>query len=249
MPSRYSPAMDPYIERTGIWRDFHLALIGEIRRDLNRRLPKGYMATAEATLRMTAPEDDDERPAKPVPDVTVSGRGKVAGGPADAPGATAVLEPEQVAFPVGPLEETDHYIEVVRLPDREVVTTIEVLSPSNKKSGEPREDYLEKRERTRRAGGHFLEIDLLLAGRRTEPEARMPPRGRGYCGVLSRRELFPDLLIYAWPPEHPLPALPVPLRAPDPDVMIELAPLVDAAYDDGRYEEGLRYDDAPPLSL
>ena len=255
MPSRYSPAMDPYIERTGIWGDFHGSLITEIKRQLNRRLPRNYIAISEERLRLGSPEDvdpdyDGNGPVRrPQPDVVISGKGVVVG-QAQATSLAAVVEPSCVAHPeaTDAVEFKDHYVEVIRLPEREVITTIEVLSPANKR-GDMRRDYHEKRDRTRRSGSHLVEIDLLLAGRRLDPETGMPRPGTGYCAVLSRRESYPVLLVYAWPAGDPLPAVPIPLRAPDDDVLIDLGPAVDDVFDDGRYDELLRYDaDARPAS-
>ena len=146
-------------------------------------------------------------------------------------------EPRRAVFPTGEVEMIDHFLEVAKLPSREVVTTIEVLSPANKR-GEMREDYLAKRERARRAGSHYVEIGPAgSAGRRSEPEHAMPAVGEGYCTVVSRRESYPTLLIYDWPRGAAMPPVPVPLRSPDADVVLELVPLVDAVYDDGRYDE------------
>ncbi len=36
--------MDPFIEACGLWGDFHDELIGEIKRQVSRRLPSGYVA-------------------------------------------------------------------------------------------------------------------------------------------------------------------------------------------------------------
>lgn len=48
MPTPHSPAIDPFIEKTGIWGDFHASLIAAIRDQLNERLPENYAATIEA---------------------------------------------------------------------------------------------------------------------------------------------------------------------------------------------------------
>ena len=38
------PGMDPFIEACGLWGDFHDKLVGEIERELSRRLPARYVA-------------------------------------------------------------------------------------------------------------------------------------------------------------------------------------------------------------
>ena len=46
MPSPF-PGMDPYIEASGMWSDFHGSLLAAIRTDLNAHLPDGYAASIE----------------------------------------------------------------------------------------------------------------------------------------------------------------------------------------------------------
>ena len=46
-----------------------------------------------------------------------------------------------------------------------------------------------------------------------------------------------------------LPTIPVPLRPPDADVPLNLAALVTQAYDRGRYDSLIRYDQPPPQEL
>ena len=42
MPSPF-PGMDPFIERSGLWADFHFKFIGEIERELSGRVPARYL--------------------------------------------------------------------------------------------------------------------------------------------------------------------------------------------------------------
>ena len=52
-------------------------------------------------------------------------------------------------------------------------------------------------------------------------------------------------VLYHLPLAHPLPAIRIPLRYEDPDVVLELQPLIDQAYRNGRYE---RIDYSRPLT-
>ena len=58
--------------------------------------------------------------------------------------------------------------------------------------------------------------------------------------------------IVVWPAsfDRPLPAIPVPLSRPDPDVTLDLQPLVAEIYERGRYREDIDYARplVPPLS-
>ena len=51
------------------------------------------------------------------------------------------------------------------------------------------------------------------------------------------------MLCRVWPAhfQRPLPRLPVPLSKPDPDVPIDLQPMIDAIYRRSRYERDIDY--------
>jgi hypothetical protein len=145
---------------------------------------------------------------------------------------------------------TEGFIEVVEAGTRDrVVTVIEVLSPSNKRPGPGRTDYLRKLARGRI---NAVEIDLVRGGRRglAPPSSRLPKSHRTPYLVAVRRGRRPDLReVYRAPLGERLPAIRVPLRRDDADVTLELQPLVDLAYRNGRYAERVDYraEPDPPL--
>ena len=55
--------------------------------------------------------------------------------------------------------------------------------------------------------------------------------------------------MYAWPLRHVLPAIPIPLLSPDPDVWLDLAAVFATTYERGRYARSLDYAAPPPVSL
>jgi len=74
------------------------------------------------------------------------------------------LEPITVPLALDDLDEIrERWIEIKRLPDRSLVTVIEILSPTNK-TGSGRIDYIEKRKQWIRQPVNVVEIDLLLGG-------------------------------------------------------------------------------------
>jgi hypothetical protein len=75
----------------------------------------------------------------------------------------------------------------------------------------------------------------------------MPP---GDCfAVVARSERRPMADVFAWGLRSPLPTVPVPLAAPDPDVPVALGPAMALAYDRGRLGRRCRYSAPPPGPL
>lgn len=72
--------------------------------------------------------------------------------------------PQRVIVPV-PEEVNKRYLEIRGLATGEIITTIEVLSPKNKRTGEGRKIYEEKRRTVLSNLTHLVEIDLLRGGR------------------------------------------------------------------------------------
>jgi hypothetical protein len=67
-----------------------------------------------------------------------------------------------------------------------------------------------------------------------------------YYAFASRADRRPDCEVFAWSIRRPLPALPIPLRLPDPDVVIPFADLFRTAYDRVRYGRSLAYHQPTP---
>ncbi len=134
------------------------------------------------------------------------------------------------------------YLEILDRHTREVVTVIELLSPSNKrKGGTDRAGYLAKRRNVLASQSHLVEIDLLRGG-----EA-MPGEDRPACVysvLVSRVEERPEAGFWPLGLADPLPIIPIPLRAPHADASLDVQALLHRVYDEAGYE----YDvyDGPP---
>jgi hypothetical protein len=126
------------------------------------------------------------------------------------------------------------------------VTVIEVLSPSNKRSGEDREHSLAKRRELLRSPAHLVEIDLLRGWAPMPAEDR--PEG-DYSVLISRAERRPAASFWPIPLRAALPVVPIPLRAPDEDGQVNLQEVLHRAHDGPGYERFI-YAGAPepPLS-
>src|SRR5262249_24586200 len=92
-------------------------------------------------------------------------------------------------------EVGERWIEILHLPDMQLVTAIEILSPTNK-IGSGRSDYLKKRNAFIDQPVNFVEIDLLLGGRRMPTECGLPPGD--YYEIVARAEGRPDARVFAW---------------------------------------------------
>jgi hypothetical protein len=230
--------MDPYIE-SWIWGDFHANAVVAIRGQLNPRLPKRYIASTELYVWRV---DDTERLLLGGPDVFVSDKVPTPTGPAVAT-ATAPI----VTMLPGVVRK-QRYVKIVDSEARRVVAVIELLSPSNKTSGEDGQAYRMKREEYIAGGVSLIEIDLLRSGHRPPLGNPAPPISDYY--VLVHRGWEKDRM-GIWPVSvrDPLPPIPVPLDPDVPDAVLNFRACLDEVYDVGRYAEQLDYAKPPTPPL
>src|SRR5205809_3654793 len=244
MPSPF-PGIDPYLEAQGYWEGFHAGFVPYCRDALNDVLPESYIAELGERLHLV---ELSAREAKLIlPDVAIlaAERKSVRGGArAKRAGGTLTLEPVTIPLPRVTMEVRDVWIEIRRLPKRTPIAVIEILSPTNK-AGDGLAEYRLKRRQTIRQKVHLVEFDFLLGGRRL-PMDRPLPRG-DYYALVARAERRPDCEVYAWTVRDPLPRIPIPLLAPDPDVVLDLGAVFATAYERGRYAGSIDY--TAPLAI
>jgi hypothetical protein len=134
-------------------------------------------------------------------------------------------------------------IEVRNRHNRQLVTVLELLSPSNKLAGPDREQYLAKRGELQSSPVHFVEIDLLRGGPRL-PLEDLP--ACDYYALVSRVEKRPAADLWPIRLRERLPRILVPLRAPHPDAHLDLQEVLHHIYDAAGYEDYI-YDGQPRL--
>lgn len=234
MPRRF-PGVDPYIEDQGYWPDFHARFITYVSDLLNDRLPRGYQAVIDQQFRLY--DTSEPKSLGTEPDVAIVGRRESVARLHE--GAVAVLEPVVLTMAEHEPDQGRHtWIEIRRFPERDLVSVIEILPPTNK-YGRGREEYLHKRRAYMRQDVHLIEIDLLLRGARLPMEGRFP--AGDYCAIIARAGSRPLAEVYAWSIRRPFPSIPIPLRPPDRDILLDLAIPYESAFDRGRYAQWLDY--------
>lgn len=228
MPSKF-PGMDPYLERDALWPDVHNAFCLRLRAALNCDLPPGYVARVEERLIVEASEyASDSRGRQRIGDVTVGdvGREVTPNAPNGSTGVTVAVE-----IPVLSEPKREVYIEIRDSRTGDLVTLIEILSPTNKRPNSHRNEFLQNRDEILQSTIHYVEIDLLRGSE------RLPINGLPDCEhyVLVRRggsqrkaEIYPIQLTDS------LPNVAIPLRAGE-SIAVNFQTAFDQTFDEGRY--------------
>ena len=242
MPSPF-PGMNPFLEQPDAWHDFHQAFIIAIRAAITPQIRPAYLAKVDDNVYIHE-LSADERVLLGRPDVLVSKPHRPAGATV---AETAVVAPAYGQIPpaVDPLHES--FIEIRDRETREVITVIELLSPTNKTLGSDREQYLGKRSAFLASNTHVVEIDLLRGGERA-PVRDMP--ACDYVVMVSRSYERPRVELWPLSLSDPLPTIPIPLRQGDTDATIDLKSLLDEQYDAAGYEDYIYGNPpVPPLAV
>jgi hypothetical protein len=243
MPSPF-PGMNPYLEGTRVYEEFHDSLASQLQRQLNRALPPGYRARLGSEIILREPSAEARGLAR---------RGDTgiflhSDEPPEPAGTSTLQAPRQTTLPVRVREEESWYVDII-LPnlDQRVVTHVEILSPSNKR--QDRNIYIDKRSRMLRSDVSLVEIDLLRAGQRM-PMADPPEEP--WCVVIARAGGQGQAGVWPIGLREELPTVPIPLLAEHGEVPLDLQQAVDEVHDDLGLKPNSRelYDrqPEPPLS-
>ncbi|MUH01561.1 DUF4058 family protein [Scytonema sp. UIC 10036] len=237
MPNPF-PGMNPYLEQSDYWSDFHNHLITALAKDLiPKLLPKYRVVTDKWVYKVSG----DMAIAIGRPDLTVQQnrrREQV---------TTTVTMTEPQALPVKvtvPLlqEVRQSYIEVKDAATKEVVTAIEILSPANKR-GDGRQKYESKRQQVLDSLTHLVEIDLLRDG---EPLPFLSNTTSHYRILVSRSDTRPTADLYPFNLGDRIPPFELPVRSEDTAPVVELQKLVDELYEQLGYDYFINYSAPPP---
>jgi hypothetical protein len=243
--------MDPYLESPRLWPDVHHSLISGIRQQLNPQLRPKYVARIEERVYISDETDVGRKAIVPDVHVVASGGGSAAAGAATRGPRAPEAGVAQAVKVVELIDEEIHEprIEILDAESREVVTVIEVLSPTNKIRGsEGRREYLKKRRRVIASPAHLVEIDLLREGAPVFVGQDLPAHD---YGVYLSRALDDDRSGLFWPIllSQRLPPVLIPLRAGDPDVRLDLQAVLNRQYDEAGYDADIDYGRGPDVPL
>ncbi|MDZ7360275.1 MAG: DUF4058 family protein [candidate division KSB1 bacterium] len=243
MPNPF-PGMDPWLERPSLWPDVHDNLIIRLQSALAPLLrPRYYVAVQQRTVIAVVPPD----PHPIFPDLALVERDKSSPGReySAAPGEPIIVEvpaPETI---------TEDYLEVVEMANDEVVTVIEILSPSNKRTGEDRQAYISKRKKIFRAQINLVEIDLLRDWP-PMPFTFLQTNGHlsHYRILIKRGESARHALLYPFGVRDSIPIFRLPLQPGDNEPPVCLGEVLKKTYDECGYDLRIDYSrpPEPPLS-
>ena len=212
------PGMNPFFEQR--WRDAHARLLVHLCETVQEQFPADLVAATEEEV-VAIGAGESARTFRP--DVQL--RDPWSGSSSDdwrlAEEATATA-PIHVFMD----DEVERWIEI-RDDVGRLITVIELLSPTNKLELSERDRYDVKRRMFVGGGANLVEIDLVRQGSPVFPDQiRETMRQAGACyGVCVFRTTHPNgREVYPIRLRERLPAIRVPLRPTDDDVLLDLQP-------------------------
>ena len=245
------PGMDPYLEASSIFPDFHDRFVTHLSEAIQPGLPAPYYAA----LGRRAWVEISERFVGPDVNVIAPGAHHGASRSGISSIETATIEVTRPVVVTGPHDEQSETlveIYVGRGSDRRLVTAIEVLSPINKRPGEKGRDlYLRKQAELLDSQCHLVEIDLLRGGTHTTsvPENRLKQKLPSFTYHVCSHHFdhFEDFLIYPIHLPDPLPTISIPLLPGDGEVSVSLQKVFERTYAAGPYHREVDYAEIVPL--
>lgn len=231
MPSPF-PGMDPFLESH--WGDVHTRLTTYAADQLHEKLPGDLRVRIQEFIHL----DESGQPRQHwAPDVRVvePPSGSL---PRPEAGVSGVIATQPLIVPFV-TEWTERWIEIQ---DRagKLITSIELLSPGNKQTRGQRESFHNKQQDLLQGGVNLVEIDLLREGdwSLTVPQTEVPDTHAYPYRVIVIRGHRPKFAeCYPTSVRLPLPVINVPLRVTENNVLLELQPLIHAAWERGDYAD------------
>jgi hypothetical protein len=238
MPSPF-PGMNPYLEKLEMWSDFHDRFLVHAAEALTAQARPHFIISIAEHLFVQDPDggDGDEF----IGDVSAS----LGQDPPSGAALATIPAPVRVRLPDAEPDRLT-YLEVRDRQNQRVVAVIELLSPTNKKAGRDRRQFVRKRNEFLASDLVYVELDLLRGW------SRMPLIGLPECAyyaMVSRPLERPEAGIWPIQLRERLPKIPIPLIEDAKEPVIDIQELVHKIYDSAGYEDFIyRHDPEPPLS-
>jgi hypothetical protein len=234
------PGMDPYLEDPTIWPDVHSRFIVYSAEHLQPQLRPRYVAALDERVYIESSE------RRVVPDVAIR-RSMRPEDKDDVAVAVAVPETDDaVVVRVHHVEIREPYLQILDLHSgKNVITVIEVISPSNKAPGPGRDAYQAKQREVLGSTSHLVEIDLLRTGQHVLAVPEWLARRKRYYDYLvcvNRAQQIRDRYdLYFRGVRERLPRVRIPLAGDDRDVALDIQAVFARVYDTGDYGEQIDY--------
>lgn len=165
MPSPF-PGMNPYLEQPSVWEDFHSRFMTYAGEAIAAQVRPNFFVKLEERVFIHEPSSEERRKLLGKPDISLFEMSPTHR-PLVATADAALNHVKSIMATLPDIDIERHaIIEIRDRQDRRLVTMIEVLSPSNKRYGPDREQYLMKRSTMMFSTASIVEIDLLRGGPR-----------------------------------------------------------------------------------
>lgn len=232
------PGMDPYLENPDGWQDFHTQFLVELSHAISARVSPNFFVRVEERVYLTEPDFTQRQFFKPDVMAIKSPRNL-----REAALAYSTITPPVFVEPLFDPEIKNRYLEILDAENREVITTIELVSPINKRRGAPGfDDFWRMRREIFESQVHWIEIDLLREGNRP---ARLAGKS-DYYSLLKRGGQWDKLDVWFFNLRDKMPTIAVPLRPPFDDVPPDLQTAFDVTYERAYYADSIDYTTTPP---
>jgi hypothetical protein len=233
--------MNPYLEHPELWHQVHNRLIVGIADAIAEQVAPKYFVSIEQRIYQSF---DDPQSLVGIADVGVK-RDVWSDVPSEMSSVGTLTKPQRVQVEM-PYLVKERYLEVREIATKELITVIEVLSPTNKRTGEGRSLYETKRMKVLTSMTNLVEIDLLRSGKPMMVQGALQSQ---YRILVSRASDRPNADLFGFDLQEEIPDFPVPLRGEMPEPIVNLQIILNETYQRGRLDLLIDYQTEPMPSL
>ncbi|MCC5638281.1 DUF4058 family protein [Nostoc sp. CHAB 5844] len=240
------PGMNPYLENPDLCSEVHHRLITAIAIAISHPLrPKYRVAIEKRTYRINA----EDAILIGIPDLAILSAKQKSNSSTTAittlPSGTE-NKSITVTLPL-PLEIKEGYLEIREVSTGKVITVIELLSPTNKRTKAGRKFYLEKREKILQSATKLVEIDLIRSGEKMPILTNIPDID--YRILVVKSDCLPSAQLFAFTVREAIPNFTIPLGQQEQEIELNLQNLLLKIYEQAGFDLTLDYNQPPVPEL